>query len=208
MLVDFDAISPKDAYKLLVSTVVPRPIAWVVTRNLDGVVNTAPFSFFNAFSGNPPTVCIGVGHRAGRGKDTVINVEQTGEFVVNLVSEDLADRMNITAIDFPYGIDEMAEAGLTKVPSQKVSPPRIGESPVALECVTQQIVKLGTDNSLIVGQVVEMFIRDDMMLDPAKFYVDTPKLRLIGRMHGAGMYVRASDLFEMPRLTLASREER
>ena len=199
MFLDFDTIPPKNAYKLLVSTVVPRPIAWVVSQDAEGHINAAPFSFFNVFSGDPPIVCIGVG-TPGVHKDTAINVEHTGEFVVNLVSEELAERMNVTAVDFPYGVDELVEAGLTKVASQKVTPPRIGESPVASECVRLDIYRVSPQHSLIIGRVVAMYIRDDL-IDLERYYVDTPRLRLIGRMHGAGMYVRLSDLFEMPRVT-------
>lgn len=203
MLVDLTAISHKDAYKLLVSTVVPRPIAWVVTQSPEGVVNTAPFSFFNAFSGNPPTVCIGVGHRGpGRGKDTAVNIEATGEFVVNLVSEDTADAMNVTAIDFPPDVDEIEQAGLTVAASTRVRPPRIAESPVAYECTLLQIVELGPESALILGRVVAIHVRDEQVLDVAHGYIDTPALKLIARMHGRGWYARTTDLFDMPRLTL------
>jgi flavin reductase (DIM6/NTAB) family NADH-FMN oxidoreductase RutF len=203
MLFDFDTLAHKDAYKLMTSCIVPRPIAWVVTQSADGVLNAAPFSFFNMFSGNPPVVCIGVGSRpTGEKKDTALNVAETGAFVVNLVSEDLAARMNVTGIDFPYGVNELAEAGLTAAPSRKVAPPRIAESPVSMECVKREIVPLG-DSSLIIGQVVAMHIRDELVLDPVRCYVDTPNLKLIGRMHGGGWYLRTSDRFDMPRLTKA-----
>jgi flavin reductase (DIM6/NTAB) family NADH-FMN oxidoreductase RutF len=201
MTFDFEAIPQKNAYKLMTSCIVPRPIAWVVTQSAEGILNAAPFSFFNMFSGTPPVVCIGVGSRpAGERKDTALNVAATGEFVVNLVSEDLADRMNVTAVDYPYGVDELAEAGLTPVPGVKVKPPRIAESPVSMECVRREIIPLG-ESSLIIGQVVLMHVRDDLVLDADRCYIDTPNLRLIGRMHGGGWYVRTSDRFEMPRLT-------
>ena len=201
MLFDFQTISPKNAYKLLVSTVVPRPIAWVVTQSPEGETNAAPFSFFNAFSGDPPVVCLGIGsHEPGRPKDTASNIAATGELVVNLVSEELATRMNITAFEYPRGVDEMREAGLTPVPSAKVKPPRIGESPVSFECVKMAIHPLGADSALVVARVVAMHIEDALVLDPERCHVDTPRLHLIGRMHGAGMYARTTDLFEMPRL--------
>lgn len=205
MLFDFATLPHQQAYKLLTSCIVPRPIAWVVTQGADGVLNAAPFSFFNVFSGNPPVVGIGVGPRGSGGrKDTAANIADTGEFVVNLVADELASRMNVTAIDFPPDVSELAEAGLSGLPSTKVAPPRIAESPVALECVLRQIVPLG-ESSLVIGDVVAMHVRDELVLDAAKCYIDTPNLHLIGRMHGTGWYVRTTDRFDMPRLTLAER---
>ena len=201
MLFDFAKINEKDYYKLLVSTVVPRPIAWIVSQDAAGVLNAAPFSFFNAFAGDPPIVGIGVGsHKNGQPKDTRANVKATREFVVNLVSEEVAEAMNVTAIEFPSGINELLEAGLTTAPSVHVKPPRIAESPVAMECELVQIVELGQDTGLVLGRVLAMHVRDDAVLDAGKSYIDTPKLKLIGRMHGTGWYARTSDLFEMPRI--------
>jgi flavin reductase (DIM6/NTAB) family NADH-FMN oxidoreductase RutF len=212
MLFDFAAISPRERYKLLVSTIAPRPIAWVVSQSADGQLNAAPFSFFNAFSGDPPIVGIGIGsHEPGRPKDTRRNIRETREFVVNLVSEEAATVMNITAIEFEAGINELAEAQLTTVPSVYVKPPRITISPVSMECALMQIVELGPDNSLVLGRVLAMHVREDMVLNPAKHHIDTPKLKLIGRMHGSGWYARTSDLFEMERIPRANwnlRQER
>ena len=201
MLFDFSTIPASHAYKLLVSAVVPRPIAWVVTQNADGVVNAAPFSFFNAFCPDPPIVCLGIGsRRPGVRKDTTTNIDLTGEFVVNLVSEALAPKMNVTAVNFEYGVDELERAGLTKAASHRVKPPRIAESPVALECVKVGIHEIGPQHSLVIGRVVAMYVLDEAVIDRERYQVDTPKLHLIGRVHGAGMYVRLSDLFEMRRL--------
>jgi flavin reductase (DIM6/NTAB) family NADH-FMN oxidoreductase RutF len=203
MLFDFTTLDPKECYKLLLATVVPRPIAWVVTVNADGGLNAAPFSFFNAFSGDPPVVGIGMSsHWPGRPKDSRVNIRQTGQFVVNLVSEENAEKMNVTAIDFDSGVNELAEAGLTALPSVRVTPPRIAESPVSMECELLRIVDLGPNNALVLGRVLAMHVRDLAVIDPAKHYVDTPGLKLIGRMHGAGWYARTSDLFEMPRIAL------
>jgi flavin reductase (DIM6/NTAB) family NADH-FMN oxidoreductase RutF len=200
MLFDFANVSPRDRYKLLVSTVTPRPIAWIVSQDLDGVVNAAPFSFFNVVAGDPPVVAIGIAsHEPGRPKDTRANILATGQFVVNLVSEDNAQQMNITAIAFPPGVDEMQEAGLTPHPSIRVKPPRISESPVAMECELVQIVDLG-ESGLVLGRVVAMHIHDDLVLDASRCYIDTPGLKLLGRMHGTGWYSRPSDLFDMPRI--------
>ena len=169
MLFDFDRLSPENCYKLLVSTVVPRPIAWVVTCDLAGRVNAAPFSFFNAVSGDPPIVVIGIGGRGpGESKDTSVNIRNTSEFVVNLVSAACAERMNVTAIEFESEVRELEEAGLTQVPSVKVKPPRIAESPVALECVKHVTVELGTDRSVVFGRVLAAHVRDDAVLDGSR----------------------------------------
>ncbi len=203
MLFDMETLSAINTYKLLVSTVVPRPIAWVVTQDADGARNAAPYSFFNAVSGNPPIVTFGIGgRRPGDAKDTGNNIRATGQFVVNLVNQASAEAMNVTAIDFPPEVDEFAEAGLTFLPSVKVKPPRIAESPVAFECERLVIVDVGIDRSVVLGRVVAMHIADDCILDAEKCYVDTPKLDLIGRMHGAGWYARTTDRFEMPRIPL------
>ena len=200
MLFDFKEIPASECYKLLVSTITPRPIAWVVSQDTNGMLNAGAFSFFNAFSGNPPVVGIGISsYKPGRPKDTRVNIRETGQFVVNLVSEANAQQMNITAIEFDYGVDELHEAGLTTLPSARVKPPRIAESPVAMECELLQIVDLG-ETGIVLGRVVAMHVRDECVLDAANHYIDTPALKLIGRMHGRGWYVRTTDLFEMPRI--------
>ncbi len=208
MLFDFETLDPKDAYKLVVSTVVPRPIAWVVSRDEGGLVNAAPYSFFNAFSDNPVVVGFGCGPRPeGALKDTAANIRATREFVVNLVPFDHVQGMNVTAVEFAPEVDEIAEAGLTPVPSAKVGVPRIQESPVALECVTFQLVPAGR-HTIVLGRVVAVHIQDDCVLDSVKCYVDTPRLGLVGRMHGRGWYVRTTDRFEVPRVTPAEWEAR
>lgn len=206
MLFDFEKLSPQDCYKLVVSSVVPRPIAWVVTQDAAGVTNAAPYSFFNAFSSNPVVVGIGCGPKAPDTlKDTAANIRATGQFVVCLVPESAVQQMNATAVDFEAGVDEIAEAGLTRLPSSKVKPPRIAESPVALECVTYQLVPAG-EHTIVLGRVVAVHIADDCVLDAAKCYVDTPKMNLVGRMHGRGWYTRTTDRIEVPRLSLAEWE--
>jgi flavin reductase (DIM6/NTAB) family NADH-FMN oxidoreductase RutF len=201
MLFDFAELSEKDRYKLLVSTVVPRPIAWVVTQDAAGHVNAAPYSFFNVFGNEPPVVIIGIGGRKpGDAKDTGHNIRTTGQFVVNLVSEANAPAMVITAIDFPPEVDEIVQAGLTTLPSVHVRPPRIAESPVAMECERMATIDLAADRTLVMGRVLAMHIRDDAVLDRARCYVDTPRLGLVGRLHGAGWYARTDDRFEQPRI--------
>jgi flavin reductase (DIM6/NTAB) family NADH-FMN oxidoreductase RutF len=204
MLFDVAQMSAQDAYKVLVSTVVPRPIAWITTQDIDGTLNAAPFSFFNAVSGNPPVVAVGIGGRGpGDAKDTGNVIRRTGEFVVNLVSNELAERMNITAIDFGPEVNELAEAGLTTAPSVHVKPPRIAESPVSFECKRLVTVDVGNDRSVILGTVLAMHVRDDCVLNPEKHYIDTPKLDLIGRMHGGGWYSRTTDRFDLPRIPVS-----
>jgi flavin reductase (DIM6/NTAB) family NADH-FMN oxidoreductase RutF len=205
---DLAKIAASDAYKLLVSTVVPRPIALATTVDAEGRVNAAPFSFFNAVSSVPPVVVLGIspGDAGGDGyKDTERNIRDSGEFVVNLVDEALAERMNICAVDFPAGIAELDKAELTALPSAGVRPPRIGQSPVAFECRRITGLSLGPRSTLEIGRVVHIHIRDDLV-DPARMYVHTDKMRLIGRMHGRGWYARTSDLFLMERLSRAEWE--
>jgi flavin reductase (DIM6/NTAB) family NADH-FMN oxidoreductase RutF len=203
MLFDFKEIPGKECYKLLVSTVTPRPIAWVVSQDANGLLNAAPFSFFNVFSGDPAVVAIGIGNRKpGQAKDSRANIRETGEFVVNLVGESNAEAMNITGIEFDSSVDELEQAGLTPAPSVRVKPPRIAESPVAMECELMQIVDLG-ESGLVLGRVLAMHVRDEFVLDAAKYYIDTPGLKLLGRMHGRGWYARTSDLFDMPRIPVS-----
>src|SRR3954454_10198429 len=145
---DLTKIGETDAYKLLVSTVVPRPIALATTVDAAGRVNAAPFSFFNAVSSRPPVVVLGInGEGPGGGyKDTESNIRDTGEFVVNLVDEALAERMNICAVDFPSGIGELDQAGLTAIASAEVKPPRIAEAPVSFECKRITGLSLGSSS--------------------------------------------------------------
>lgn len=203
MLFDLQNVTNENVYKLLVATIGPRPVAWVTTQDVDGTVNAAPFSFFNAMSGNPPVVAFGIGGRGpGDVKDTGGNIRRTGQFVVNLCSYALAEPMNVTAIDFPKGVDELKEAGLTTAPSTHVKVPRIAEAPVAMECERLVIVDVGIDRAVVLGKVVAFHIQDDCVLDKDRCYIDTPKLDLIGRLHGAGWYSRVTDRFELPRISV------
>ncbi len=203
MLFDLQNVTNENVYKLLVATIGPRPVAWVTTQDVDGTVNCAPFSFFNAMSGNPPVVAFGIGGRGpGDVKDTGGNIRRTGQFVVNLCSYALAEPMNITAIDFPKGVDELKEAGLTTAPSTHVKVPRIAEAPVAMECERLVIVDVGIDRAVVLGKVVAFHIQDDCVLDKDRCYIDTPKLDLIGRLHGGGWYSRVTDRFELPRISV------
>jgi flavin reductase (DIM6/NTAB) family NADH-FMN oxidoreductase RutF len=202
-LFDFATIPSRDQNKLLLSTVVPRPIAWIVSLDPDNRLNAAPFSFFNAFAVDPPVVGVGIGsHENGRRKDTRRNIQGTREFVINLVCEEMASAMNVTAIEFDAKVCELSEAGLETRPSLHIKPPRIAGSPVAMECELMQIVDLGPSTGLVLGRVLAMHVREDVILDADRHYVDTPKMRLIGRMH-SGWYTRASNLFRLERISRA-----
>lgn len=194
---DFSKLASADAFKLLSSVVVPRPIAWVVSQSAQGALNAAPFSFFNVVSSDPPIVALGIGPRGGQLKDTSRNILETRQFVINLVSADLAEQMNRTSLDYDSDVDELARAGLTTEPSLIVAPPRIAQSPAALECEVWQVLDAAPQRVIVLARVVGLFLRDDTLLNPEKFYVDTPALRLLGRMHGAGWYAHTSDLFQM-----------
>ena len=203
MQFDFDAVPPRERYKLLVATVVPRPIAWVVTQSETGLVNAAPYSFFNAVSGEPPLLAISIEGRGDVMKDTAVNIRRSGQFVVNLVNTAMSAAMNITAIDFDPSVSEVAEAKLATLPSVKVAPPRIADSPVAFECEIFKIVELASNRDLVLGRVVMMHVIDAAVMDAARYYIDTPVLDLVGRMHGAGWYARTTDCFDMPRIPVA-----
>jgi flavin reductase (DIM6/NTAB) family NADH-FMN oxidoreductase RutF len=196
MTIDPASTPQHQVYKLLIGSVVPRPIAFVSTVSPAGVRNLAPFSFFNAICGEPPMVCFSTSFREPR-KDSYVNVKATGEFVVNIVSEEIAEKMNLSSGDYPYGVDEFEIAGLTAVPSDVVRPPRVLESHVNMECKLSQIIELGTrpGASLIIGEVVRFHVDDAIVED---FRIDPDKLRAIGRM-GGNVYSRTRDRFEMIR---------
>ncbi len=204
MQFDLSAMSPADRYELLLGTVVPRPIALVTTMTREGALNAAPYSLFNVMGHEPPIVMFSVlPHAERRLKDTAENILATGEFVVNLVSEALAEAMNLTCIDAPAGTSELALAGLETAPSVKVKVPRIAASPVAFECRFLTSLSFGPNQAIIVGQVIDAYVADDLVLDPARGLVDTPNLKLFGAMHAAKWYARTSDRFEMLRPTWA-----
>lgn len=198
---DFDTLSPTFSYKLLASTVVPRPIAWVTTLNQDGAVNAGAFSFFNVLGTEPPLIGFNVLRASDRlFKDTAAHILEQGEFVVNLVSEAQARQMNITAMDAPQGFDEVAAAGLATLPSLKIAPPHIAGSPVSIECVNHATMLTGPRQTLVIGRVVATRVADVFISDPERGYIDTSAMQLIGRMHGSGFYTRTQDLFEMNRV--------
>lgn len=197
---DFSLLSAEMRYRLLASTVLPRPIAWVVTMSADGVVNAAPYSFFNVFGADRPVVALGILARPESEKDTAANIRATGEFVVNLVPHALVEAMNATCVDAPPEVDEMALAGLSAVPSIGVRPPRIAESPVALECRMTHLLETGPGQLLVVGEVLHAHYAAHVLTgDPARPRVDGLALDLVARMHGPTAYTRTRDLFDLDR---------
>ncbi len=199
MIVDPSGNNYPDIYKLMTGAIVPRPIAFVSTVSADGVFNLAPFSFFTGISANPPVICFCPMIRAdGTRKDTLRNIEEAREFVVNIVSEEIAERMNLCAPEYPPEVDEFQISGLTPVPSDLVRAPRVGESRVNMECRLLQIVDVSTrpmGGSLVLGEILRFHV-DDALFDNYK--IDPGKLRPIGRMGGPA-YTRTTDRFDMTR---------
>ena len=200
MRFDLDPATPQMSYKLLAATVTPRPIAWITTQGLSGVVNAAPYSFFNAMGHTPPTVAIGMLADPEKGwKDTPRNILDTGEFVVNLVPEDLAEAMNQTCTNAPAEVSELTLAGLQATPSTHITPPRIAEAPVSFECKTFTVVNTSPQQAIVIGQVLAIHVADRYVLDVERGHIDTPAIGLVGRMHGSGWYTRTQDMFQMDR---------
>lgn len=199
MDIDPDKLDIRDRYALLIGAIVPRPIAWVSTVNENGVTNLAPFSFFTGVTANPMSVCFcPVNNRDGIKKDTLLNVERTKEFVVNMVNEDNLERVNATSAAFPYGVSEFERVGLTQVESLRVRPPRVKETLVSMECKLIQVVTLGAGplgGHLVIGKVV-MFHADDKVWNGGK--LRHQDLKPVGRMEGS-WYARTQDAFELSR---------
>ena len=203
--IDPDALTDRQRYKLFSGAIVPRPIALITTVSTGGVVNAAPYSFFNVMGNDPPVVCIGIGPKRGDLKDTGTNIRRTGQFVVNLVSEDTVQAMNITAIDVDPGVDELAMAKLTPLASTAIAPPRIAESPVALECERLAVVDLGNGRAVVMGKVLAMHVRDDC-LDAQGRYVNPDVYQPIARLH-ADNYIVADRQFVLAKPAAMDRHE-
>jgi flavin reductase (DIM6/NTAB) family NADH-FMN oxidoreductase RutF len=189
--------TPLDNYKVLTNLVVPRPIAWVTSKSESGVINLAPFSFFNAVGSDPMYIVIGIGKTAdGQPKDTARNIASAGEFVVNLVTEELIDAMNLSAAEFPPDESELTAAGLHTADSAAIKVPRLAEARAALECKLHQQLAMGS-NTLIIGEVVMFQVADQLV---------GPRLHIngfapIGRLGSPSMYCRTTDRFELARVT-------
>ncbi len=190
-------VTPHERYKLLISFVLPRPIAWLTTIGPTGVVNAAPFSFFNVFAEDPPLVMVAINKRAdGRIKDSWANIERTGEFVVNLTDEPLARAMHDSSGDFPPEMGEPDYLGLKTAPSVDVKPPRLADAPWALECKTWQVITVKDDRQLVIGEGVRFHVRDELW-DPKAMRVLMDKYHPIGRMF-ADRYCRTDDRVVFP----------
>jgi len=201
MKIDPASLGTRDAYRLFVSVVTPRPIAWVSTVDRRGINNLAPFSMYTLLSSVPAVLGFGVGaYRGGQKKDTLRNVEATKEFVINIVTEDLAEAMNVTAAPFPPEVSEFDKAGLTPVRSELVAPARVGQSPISMECRALQILQFGSEpmvNSFIIGKVLLVHVNDELWHGGA---LDSSRLKTIGRLGGGtDLYCRTTDTFEMKR---------
>ena len=195
---DFKNFNPKDRYKLLSSTVIPRPIALVSTVDEDGTLNAAPFSFFNVFAEDPATCVIGISRRSdGSYNDTSRIIREGGEFVVNMVDMDLAEGMNIAAIDFAPEVDEFEMGGFTPVASRLVKPPRIAESPVSFECRRTVTLQLSAGRDLVVGEILTMHVREGL-IDPEKLYLDQSKYDIVARLY-VDQYAPLKDIFKLKR---------
>ncbi|GAB4424210.1 MAG: flavin reductase family protein [Anaerolineae bacterium] len=195
--IDPATLNGQDPYRLLISLIVPRPIAWVSTLGRDGTPNLAPYSFFNGVSGQPPTVMFSVGQRRGQPKDTLRNIQETGECVVNLADRALAEQMVKTAGEWDYGTNEFEQAGLETAPSEVVRPPRVAAAPVAMEAKLAKIVPVpDSDYTMVLVRVVRFHIREGLLLpngtvDPLRF---DPVARL-----GRANYTTLGDILTIQR---------
>lgn len=201
MILNPEELSHQDCYKLLIGSVLPRPIAWVSSMDLAGNLNVAPFSYFTIASNRPMTLLFSIGPVAeGDGKkDTLRNIQAVPEFVINLTNEETAEAMNRTATALPSEQSEFEWAGLTPADSEVIRVPRVAQSPIAFECRLRQIVTISDEpggGSVVFGDVVRIHVRDDLY---SSGRIDLQRLRPIGRLAGAG-YTRVTDIFEMERI--------
>jgi flavin reductase (DIM6/NTAB) family NADH-FMN oxidoreductase RutF len=192
-------LDKRDLHKLFTSAIVPRPIAWVSTVGENGVFNLAPFSAFATIGLKPALVVLGIGRkRDGQKKDTLRNIEFSKEFVINVVTEDLAKAMNQTCFEYPPDVSEFTEVGLTPLKSEMVKAPRLAESPVNMECRAREIMESGKapeGGHMIIGEVVVVHVKDEFW---AAGQIDMAKLKAMGRL-GGDAYCRTTDMFEMRR---------
>lgn len=200
MHLDPAQLRTRDLYGWMIRLITPRPIAWVSTVSVNGVANLAPFSFFNGVGANPPTIMFcPANKRDGSAKDTLTNIHRNGQFVVNLVTESVAESMNLTSLEVEPDIDEFEMADIAKVESVHVAPPRVAASAASFECELHQAIALGTGPggaNLVIGRIVSMHV-SDALLD-ASGELDDWRLDTIGRM-GGDQYARTSDRFSLPR---------
>lgn len=184
-------------HELMMSAVVPRPIAWISTVGADGIFNLAPFSSFTTIGVNPPLIVVSIGpKRGGEEKDTLRNIRFSKDFVVNVVDENLAKAMNQSSFEYPSNVSEFKEVGLTPVKSDLVKSPRVAESPVNIECKVAQILKLGETGQVIIGEVVLVHVKDELWTGE---YIEPSRLKAVARIGGIQSYCRTRDIFEMER---------
>ena len=207
MKIDPTKLDRKAAHELLVGTALPRPIAFVSTIGERGVYNLAPFSFFIPMSVKPAIVGIGIGRkRDGAKKDTLVNIELTKDFVINLVTEALAEPMNQTAGEYPPEVDEFRVAGLNPTRADFVKSPLLAESPVNMECRLLQILEYGKFpriNNFVIGEIIQVHVKDEFWGDGE---IQSSKLQAIGRM-GGDQYCRTRDVFEMKRPVISDEKQ-
>lgn len=195
----FDELSGDLIYKLMASSIVPRPIAWITSISEAGIVNAAPFSFFNMMGSNPPVIAVGLQANNGALKDTAQNILQTKEFVVNLVPFSMAEVMNESSKSFASDINELEALGIETMPATLVKAPLIKNSPVKMECTLMSSVQTGEAQYVMIGEVKIFHIVDEFVVDSAQCYINTDKMALISRMHGRGWYSKNRDLFLLER---------
>jgi flavin reductase (DIM6/NTAB) family NADH-FMN oxidoreductase RutF len=194
---DPENLSPRERYKVLTSFVLPRPIAWVTTVGPTGVVNAAPFSFFNVFCESPPICMFAINQRPdGRLKDTLVNIQRTNEFVVNIADEPLARAMHESSGDFPPDVSEPNYLGLKLAPSNRIAVPRLADTPWAMECRTWKIMNVNDDRYFIMGQGINFYIRDELW-DREAMRVHMERYHPMGRMF-ADRYCRTDDRVIFP----------
>lgn len=193
---DFTALTERERYRLMIGTIIPRPIALVTTVDEHGRINAAPFSFFNCLSADPPILALGVeNHPDMSFKDTGHNIRMTEVFTVNIVSFAIAEAMHVCGAKYPRGVDELKEAGLTAMPGEKVASPWIAEAPAAFECRRHVTLELGKSRQIILGEIIFAHYRDGVV-DPERLRVDPAEVDAIARL-GGDTCATIRDRFEM-----------
>jgi flavin reductase (DIM6/NTAB) family NADH-FMN oxidoreductase RutF len=196
MEIDTSSLASREAYALLIASIVPRPVAWVSTQDRAGNRNLAPFSFFMGVGSSPPMLAVSIGTRKGSAKDTARNIREVGDFVVNICTRDLAERMVATSAEVGPDVDEFVLAGLTACPSVRVSSPGVAESPVRMECRLQQVVEpAGRTLDLVIGEIVHVHLDDGILTDGLP---DPSKWQPIARL-GGPLYASLGEIFSIPR---------